>query len=640
MPATSIVPSVLLALLALGAGADALAQIPVVKQQPGADRVRANDNRTRAGVSSGNFLAVRLEARLAAWHPDGDAAPGAIIPVFAEIGRPAQVPGPLIRVPGGTDVIITVRNAIPNQTLTIHGLHSRPAIGEFFNDSITLAPGAVSTLRFRLDRPGTYYYWGTTKGGGQAFGTRTAEDAQLTGAIVVDERGQRAPKDRVIVIGMWADSPGSENNRHRQRELFVLNGRSWPHTDRMVYERGDTVRWRVINASADQHPMHLHGFYFRVNRRGDGRADSVNVARDLVNTERMLPGTTMSVSWVADRLGNWLFHCHIPDHVASRGPLGTPRQPVMVAQAGAAHANHANDMGGLVSAIEVRPAEDDTAAAPSPPAAVRRLRVVLRPNMGSTSITPFFGVALDSTGIEPEREIGQRVAPTIVLTRGEPVSIMVVNRVPEATSLHWHGIELESFFDGVPGISGNRAQVAPSIAPNDSFEVRMTPPRAGTFIYHTHVNEARQLRAGLAGALLVVDKGKWDRTKDIPVVISSPSDSIQEERAVLINGSPEPAGLDLRRGVAYRLRLINITSGRPGIGLSLKEDTTLMTWRPLAKDGADLPAARRVIRPARQPLAIGETMDVEFLSSRPGVYVLEARTALGALLGVLPIRVN
>ena len=104
-------------------------------------------------------VAIRMEARLAQWHPQGDDAPGMVIPVFAEIGRPAQVPGPVIRVPGGTNVIVTVRNMIPNQMLTIHGLHSRPAIGAAFNDSVQIAPGTVHTLRFRLDRPGTYYYW-------------------------------------------------------------------------------------------------------------------------------------------------------------------------------------------------------------------------------------------------------------------------------------------------------------------------------------------------------------------------------------------------------------------------------------------------------------------------------------------------
>src|SRR5881394_2737435 len=86
------------------------------------ERIRSNDNRARAGILSGKILALRMEARLAEWHPDGDDRPGAVIPVFAEIGRQASVPGPLIRVPAGTDIITVVRNAVPNTILTLHGL--------------------------------------------------------------------------------------------------------------------------------------------------------------------------------------------------------------------------------------------------------------------------------------------------------------------------------------------------------------------------------------------------------------------------------------------------------------------------------------------------------------------------------------
>src|SRR5256885_9677438 len=94
---------------------------------------RANDNRAKAGILYGSTLAVRIEARLAAWHPNGADEPGAVVPAFAEQGRAPGIPGPLIRVPGGTSLIVTVRNSIPNTTLTVHGLHVRPAIGPFFH---------------------------------------------------------------------------------------------------------------------------------------------------------------------------------------------------------------------------------------------------------------------------------------------------------------------------------------------------------------------------------------------------------------------------------------------------------------------------------------------------------------------------
>jgi FtsP/CotA-like multicopper oxidase with cupredoxin domain len=612
------------------------------------ERVRSNDNRARAGVFMSGTYAVRIEARMARWHPQGEDAPGAVIPAFAEIGRPAQVPGPLLRVPGGTNVIATVRNLIPNATLTIHGLHSRPAIPGQYADSIQLAPGAYQTVRFRLDRPGTYYYWGTTTG--QTMNTRTREDAQLTGVIVVDEPGERTPRDRIFVLGAWADTLASETNRHRQRELYVINGRSWPHTDRLVYQKGETVRWRVVNASADPHPMHLHGFYYRVTRRGTGVSDTVLARPEVANTERLVPGATMSVSWVAERLGNWLFHCHIPEHIAPRGPLGyaLPTLPTQAGRTSSAHTNPVTGMGGLVTAIEITRAEDDTtkalppSATPPPlPDPARRVRLLMQPNAGTTPATPLYGMAIDSLGLSPEVERGQRVGPPLILNKGEHTSIMVVNRTPEPTSVHWHGIELESYYDGVAGFSGIKPQIAMPIAPNDSFDVRISAPRTGTFIYHSHLNEGRQQRAGLAGALIVVDKGKWDPTKNSAILISSPSDSAAEDSTVLINGSTAPAPLELQRAIAHRLRFINITTARPGMTVELKLDSmTLATWRHVAKDGADLPAAARAVRLAREPISIGETMDFEFLPSRAGEFRIEARTARGALLATLPIRVN
>jgi FtsP/CotA-like multicopper oxidase with cupredoxin domain len=275
--------------------------------------------------------------------------------------------------------------------------------------------------------------------------------------------------------------------------------------------------------------MHLHGFYFRVDRRGNGRADSVNAGRDLVNTEWMPPGSTMTMSWTPDRLGNWLFHCHTPAHVEARGPLGLPLERTnLLAQAGDPHAAHDRAMGGLVSAVEIRRAEDDTSTVVPPPEPARRWAMYLQQNLGSTPWRPFYGVGLAADAVEPAPQTGQTVGPPLVLTRGEPVSILVHNRAPEATSIHWHGMELESYFDGVGGFSGIRPQLAPAIAPGDSFEVRITPPRAGTFIYHAHANERRQQRAGIVGALIVVDRARYDSTRDIPVLVSSPSDSTEE----------------------------------------------------------------------------------------------------------------
>jgi FtsP/CotA-like multicopper oxidase with cupredoxin domain len=79
------------------------------------------------------------------------------------------------------------------------------------------------------------------------------------------------------------------------------------------------------------------------------------------------------------------------------------------------------------------------------------------------------------------------------------------NRLPEATAIHWHGMELESYYDGVHGWSGAGLRVTPLIEPGDSFVVRFTPPRTGTFMYHTHNHDHTHLASGLYGPMLVVE---------------------------------------------------------------------------------------------------------------------------------------
>lgn len=305
---------------------------------PAAERVRANDNRVAAGSLKNGVLTISIDAWRAEWHPDGEAAPGAEIPAFGESGRAPQIPGPLVRVPAGTEVVATVHNKLERDTLVVHGLQTRPGPDQPFS----LLPNETRTVRFGLDSAGTYYYYGSTSG--RIVDFRVHEDAQLSGAIVVDAAGVPKRDDRIMVIGMWTDTVARAYTK-RNRLLAVINGRSWPNTERLSATVGDTVTWRVINASADAHPMHLHGFYFNVDSRGDGTSDTAYKAasRDLAVTEGLNIGATMKISWVPEREGNWLFHCHIPEHFAHRAPLGLP-----LAETATHSADHATGgMGGL-----------------------------------------------------------------------------------------------------------------------------------------------------------------------------------------------------------------------------------------------------------------------------------------------------
>jgi manganese oxidase len=602
--------------------------------RPGIDRIAPNDNQVPAGTLTGQVLTVALEARVATWYPDGDTGPGADIPAFAEVGKPAQVPGPLIRVSAGTRVNATIRNALANDTLTVHGLHTRAA-GARPGSPIRLAPGEQRTVELQLDAAGTYYYWATTMG--RPLRIRFREDAQLSGAIIVDPAGAPRPRDRIFVLGMWSDTTGNANPHWRKRLLLVINGRSWPHTERLTHTVGDTVRWHVLNPTADLHPMHLHGFYFRVDGRGDGTGDTTyaEADRDRLVTEFMPQGATARLTWVPERDGNWAFHCHIPNHIEPRGPLG------MLLPSAAHHGTDhgANSMSNLVLSINVKSKRGQASTATTAPPGRRRFRLVIDETPNTTTGFPDLTFALGERGTEPRRSTSGRLGPPIVVNVGEPVSVTVVNRSAYGTSVHWHGIELESYFDGIAGFSGVPSKLSPMIAPGGSFEARFTPPRAGTFIYHSHVDESRQQAAGLTGAIVVLAPGeRFDPTTNLFAIVTSPPDSATEVRAVLVNGALEPAPLPMRVGVAHRLRIINITMGRPGTRVELRRDSTLVEWRMLARDGAELPPHRQMMQPAAFRLSIGQTMDVEIKPATTDPLRLEVRGAAGGLLGAIEIR--
>jgi FtsP/CotA-like multicopper oxidase with cupredoxin domain len=109
-----------------------------------------------------------------------------------------------------------------------------------------------------------------------------------------------------------------------------------------------------------------------------------------------------------------------------------------------------------------------------------------------------------------------------------------------------------------------------------------------------------------------------DPAVDLPVLVSSPGDFDAEVRALLLNGMAAPAPLSLRAGQRYRLRFVNMSVRRSGVIVMVTRGGAPATWRPLAKDGADLPPALRAIEPARRVVSIGETFDVEIVPDAPG----------------------
>ena len=157
--------------------------------------VAPNDNRVAAGTLRGGELTLRLEARRARWSPDRDKGPSLVMPMFAEEGRQPQNPGPLIRVPAGTRIRVSVRNALGDSTLVVYGLNTRPSA---LTDTIQIPPGATREHTFAAGVPGTYFYWGSTTH--QPMAGRSGMDSQLHGAFIVDSAGVTPPSDRIFAF--------------------------------------------------------------------------------------------------------------------------------------------------------------------------------------------------------------------------------------------------------------------------------------------------------------------------------------------------------------------------------------------------------------------------------------------------------
>jgi len=627
-----------------------LASLALISARPVTARVEravANDNRTPAGTMDGDTLALRLTITPVAWHMLSDSEPAFTLLAFAEEGRAPTIPGPLIRVRVGTPVRVTLRNPL-DDTLVVRGLSE----GGAMRDSVVVLPGDTTVARFVAWHEGTYLYWVP------AYSLRVPGelrapnlpprgfDSQLGGAIVVDPPGH-IPDDRVFVITQLQDrqeGPGAPAPADRHgtltRQFTAINGRAWPHTERLRYALGDSVRWRIVNASQEQHPMHLHGFYFRVDSRKvrEAEADSIYAPeqRRMAVTETVLTRNTASITWSPDRPGGWLFHCHLTNHAAKFAPID--RRDVRDYPS----THHDDDpdrhavtgMNGLVLGITV----DGKPAASRAWRPAKRLRLFVQSDSAPGDRDRRFAFVLQR-GAEPNPDSVQYPGPVLVLTRGEPTSIEVVNRSGEPTAVHWHGIELESYYDGVAGWSGTPGRTAPAIRPGKRFEARMTPPRAGTFMYHTHMDELRQQFGGLVGALIVLEPGeRWDPARDLVILIS---DGVPDR--VYINGSLAPAPIELEVGRTYRLRIADIAVFRQVLGVRLVRDSTPLAWRPIAKDGFALPAAQATVRPSVVNLPSGETADFELTPDRPGEVALEVWSGPGGkptLHGRLPFRVS
>jgi FtsP/CotA-like multicopper oxidase with cupredoxin domain len=569
--------------------------------------IQANDNRTPAGELRDGVLYLELEMAKGIWHPEAE--DGEKIPTYAfrEPGKPLQAPGPTIRVPVGTTIDLTVRSLL-TVPATLHGFYERPSKD---SDTLTVGAGETKRIRFAAGAAGAYPYWVRTTDGQR--GTGRVLDALLGGAFVVDRPGED-PTSRIFVLERW-------NGPTRT----AINGKSWPYTERLHTEVGKPVHWKIVNASDLSHPMHLHGFHFRLDGVGDGKnytafGEGAGPEEFTHSAEVM---ETFEITWVPTEPGRWLYHCHRMPHM---------RLPVPLDPADAILPEHNHDhehmhdmdseyagMGGMILGITVTgPSELDTETGWN---AERRLEMNVANQAGDPR---FYEISLrDLNSAEKPAMSTGLTGPLLIVTEGQQTEIAVTNTSQENTTVHWHGLEIESYYDGVPWWGGIGEKRTPVVEPGHRFLVKMIPQRAGSFMYHTHWHDEAQLTGGVHGPMIVLPKGQtYDPATDKAFLMSlSPRDPFGG--LLLMNGSPQPAAMRLTVGTTYRFRFMNITPTMDDMRIALRDDKGLVQWTPIAKDAAEIHGGK--MQEAEQHIAVGETFDFEYRATQAGELMLEGR---------------
>jgi hypothetical protein len=295
-------------------------------------------------------------------------------------------------------------------------------------------------------------------------------------------------------------------------------------------------------------------------------------------------------------------------------------------------------MRGLVIGMHITPSASYKAVV-ADKRRVINLLIQKRPNALAGGQTAY-GFLLQKGDSVPARDSIQIPGPVLELKRGEPVRILVHNNMDEQSGVHWHGLEIESFPDGVAGFSGIGDKIMPPIPAGQTFAAEFTPPRSGTFPYHSHLHEMRQIGSGMYGAIIVSDAPR-DTTRDHVIVAGGgglPMFYKQAPNFLLVNGDASPKAIHMTVGDTNRIRIVSIHADEV-LGFRFGTPEKAVSWKPLARDGADLPLGLRTATPAVARMGPGETADFTYVPTQPGRLSLEVWTQAGQRV-VLPVQID
>lgn len=200
---------------------------------------------------------------------------------------------------------------------------------------------------------------------------------------------------------------------------------------------------------------------------------------------------------------------------------------------------------------------------------------------------------------------GQVPGPTIRVTEGDRIRVILKNELPESTSIHFHGLITPNAMDGVPYIT------QPPVTPGQTFTYEFVARPVGTHMYHSHHGDD-QITKGLLGAFIVEPKDKSKEPKVAQDVVLVVNDG---PLGFTINGKSFPATQPIVVKVGQRIRIRYMNEGQIIHPMHLHG----LSQQVIAKDGHRLtqPYAGDTFN-----VAPGERYDVIAEASEPGVWAL------------------
>lgn len=241
----------------------------------------------------------------------------------------------------------------------------------------------------------------------------------------------------------------------------------------------------------------------------------------------------------------------------------------------------------------------------APTGVVREFDVV-----AASAVIPLF----DGRAFEVWAYNGQVPGPTLRIRLGETLRVRFTNRLPQPSTIHWHGVRVPNAMDGVPHVT------QPPVLPGESFVYEFTPKDAGTFWFHPHLRASEQVERGLFGVLIVEDAAPPPFSREEVWVLDDwllgkdgalfPQFNTRHDLAhdgrwgnlITVNGQQTPR-FTARPGERIRLRLLNVANGRV-----FKLDFGALQGQVIAVDGL---YAGRPLGLDQVELAPGNRMDLD-----------------------------